>query len=136
LKFKEFEVPEDLMYTRDHEWAKIIDEIIRVGITDFAAKSLNDVVYVSLPKVGTKVVQAISFGTVESIKAVSELYSPFSGVISKVNSQLEIHPELVNLSPYEEGWLMELRPSSHQDEKGKLMSAVEYTEFLKSATPK
>jgi glycine cleavage system H protein len=127
-----YHVPDDLVYTREHEWAKTSDGIVRIGITDYAAKTLNDVVYVSLPSVGQSIQQSASFGTVESIKAVSELYSPLSGTVTKVNTELTNHPELVNKSPYEEGWIIEIRPSKAEEEKKNLLDSKQYRELLSS----
>src|SRR5579863_8565514 len=105
-----YQIPEGLLYTKEHEWAKKEGQVVRVGVTDYAATTLNDVVYVTSPKPNTKVEQLKSMGTVESIKAVSEVYSPFTGTVTKLNEQLDSHPELVNKSPYGEGWLLELSP--------------------------
>jgi glycine cleavage system H protein len=103
-----------------------------VGITDYAAKTLNDVVYLSLPSPGQDVKQLSTFGTVESIKAVSELYAPLSGKVTKVNSELANHPELVNQSPYKDGWIIEISASDLDREKGKLLDSKQYAEFLAS----
>jgi len=128
----QFRVPDNLAYTREHEWAKTLDGVVRVGITDYAAKTLNDVVYVSLPSIGQNITQSASFGTVESIKAVSELYSPLSGTVTRVNTELSNHPELVNKSPYEEGWIMEIKPSKIGEESKKLLGPRQYQELLDS----
>jgi len=128
----QYDMPESLMYTRDHEWAQVLGDTVRVGVTDYAAKTLNDIVYVSLPPVGQPVKQSAAFGTVESIKAVSELYSPLSGNVTKVNSELSNHPELVNKSPYIEGWIIEIRPTDLEDERKRLLSSRQYGEFLGS----
>jgi len=128
----QYRVPDDLVYTREHEWAKTLEGVERIGITDYAAKTLNDVVYVSLPSIGQHLEQLASFGTVESIKAVSELYSPLSGIVSKVNTELGNHPELVNKSPYEEGWIIEIKPSKIEEERKKLLDSKQYREFLSS----
>src|SRR5208283_5032246 len=117
----QYRIPDNLAYTREHEWAKTLDGVVRIGITDYAAKTLNDVVYVSLPSIGQNIEQLASFGTVESIKAVSELYSPLSGTVTKVNTELSNHPELVNKAPYEEGWIIEIKPSKIEEEKKKLL---------------
>ena len=106
----------------------------RVGITDYAAKTLNDIVYLTLPSSGKEVEQLTSFGTVESIKAVSELYAPLSGVMTSTNQELSNHPELINKSPYEQGWLVELRHSRLEEEKKTLLSPRQYEEFLRSLT--
>ena len=128
----EYRVPDNLAYTREHEWVQTLNGIARIGITDYAAKTLNDVVYVSLPPIGQSIRQSTSFGTVESIKAVSELYSPLSGTVTKVNTKLSDHPELVNASPYEEGWIIEIRPSNAEEEMIKLLNSKEYQELLGS----
>ena len=131
-----YHVPEGLMYTKEHEWAKEEGGTVRVGITDYAAKTLNDVVYVTSPKVGAKVEQLKSMGTVESIKAVSEIYSPVSGTVTSVNGQLDSHPELVNKSPYGEGWLIEVKPASFAAESKSLLDAPSYASLLESLLKK
>ena len=136
LKFKDYDIPDDLLYTKEHEWAQSSKTSVKVGITDYAAKTLNDVVYVSLPKVGDKLAQLKAFGTVESIKAVSELYSPISGTVMKVNEELQSHPELVNRSPYEKGWLLVVQPSSFGSEKRTLLHAKAYVNHLSSIAKK
>ena len=125
-----YHIPDDLMYTKDHEWAKEEGGIIRVGITDYAAKTLNDIVYIASPKPNDRVEQLKSMGTVESIKAVSEVYSPISGTVTNVNSQLDSHPELVNKSPYGDGWLVEVKPSNYDSERKSLLDAKAYTAHL------
>jgi glycine cleavage system H protein len=132
LKFKDYDIPEDLLYTKEHEWARAKGGTIIIGITDYAAKTLNDVVYVSLPQPGDGLKQFASFGTVESIKAVSELYSPCSGVVSSVNTELNTHPELTNQSPYGDGWLLELKPADFDAERKNLLSPGEYAKHLES----
>jgi glycine cleavage system H protein len=127
-----YQVPDDLFYTKEHEWARVTAGTAKVGITDYAAKTLNDIVYLTLPSVGQEVKQLSSFGTVESIKAVSELYSPLSGTVVITNQELVNHPELINKSPYEAGWIIELRPSQLDAEKKTLLSPRQYQEFLKS----
>jgi glycine cleavage system H protein len=122
--------PADLLYTKEHEWARIEASIAHIGITEYAAKTLNDVVYVSLPSVGTKVKQLGTFGTIESIKAVSELYSPLSGTVMNVNSELLTHPELVNKSPYGEGWIIEIETSNLSAEIPALLNQSQYSAFI------
>jgi glycine cleavage system H protein len=125
------EIPGDLKYTKDHEWLRIEEEICRVGITDYAQNSLHEIVYADLPDVGRKLAQKESFGTVESVKAVSEVYSPISGEVVEVNRKLADAPELINKQPYGEGWLIVMKPSKLKEEAGSLMSAKEYEEYLK-----
>jgi glycine cleavage system H protein len=127
-----YQVPDDLFYTKEHEWARVTGGTAKVGITDYAAKTLNDIVYLTLPSAGQEVKQLSSFGTVESIKAVSELYSPLSGTVLVTNQELVNHPELINKSPYEAGWIIELKPSELDAEKKTLLSSKQYQEFLKS----
>jgi len=123
-------IPADLLYTKEHEWTRLEGSLAKVGITDYAAKTLNDVVYVSLPASGARVKQLESFGTIESIKAVSELYSPVSGIIKSINTELLTHPELVNKSPYGEGWIMEIETSNLDAERKALMSPGEYAQLI------
>ena len=127
-----YQVPDGLFYTKEHEWARVTAGTAKVGITDYAAKTLNDIVYLTLPSAGQEVKQLSSFGTVESIKAVSELYSPLSGTVVITNQELVNHPELINKSPYEAGWIIELRPSQLDAEKKTLLSPRQYQEFLRS----
>ncbi len=121
--------PDDLQYTKDHEWIRITGDTGRVGITFYAQDSLGDVVYVDLPKVGTTVKANEPFGSVESVKAVSELFSPVSGEVIEVNTKLADAPELVNSSPYDEGWMIVIR-LSNPGEVDALLSAAEYEDFI------
>jgi len=127
-----YQVPDGLFYTKEHEWARVTAGTAKVGITDYAAKTLNDIVYLTLPSAGQELKQLTSFGTVESIKAVSELYSPLSGTVVLTNQELVNHPELINKSPYEAGWIIELRPAQLDAEKKTLLSSKQYQEFLRS----
>jgi len=131
-----YHIPDELLYTKEHEWAKEEGSVVKVGITDYAAKTLNDVVYVTSPKPASKVEQLKPMGTVESIKAVSEIYSPISGVVTRANSQLDSHPELVNKSPYGEGWLIEVKPSNFATERKSLLDATAYAAHLNSLLKK
>jgi glycine cleavage system H protein len=130
MDLQSYHIPEELMYTKEHEWAKEEGGVVKIGITDYAAKTLNDVVYVTSPKVNDRVEQMKTMGTVESIKAVSEVYSPISGTVTKVNSELDSHPELVNKSPYGEGWLVEVKPSNLATERKGLLDAKAYAAHL------
>jgi glycine cleavage system H protein len=124
------EIPDGLYYTKEHEWAKLAGSVAVIGITDYAAKTLNDIVYLSLPESGKELKQLTTFGTVESTKAVSELYAPVSGKVTKVNTELVNHPELVNHSPYDKGWIIEITTSDLDNEKTKLLNSKQYAEFL------
>jgi glycine cleavage system H protein len=123
------EVPEGLKYTKEHEWARIERTRVVVGITDFAQEELGDVVFVELPEPGTAVAAEGTFGVVESVKAVSDLYCPVSGTVIEVNTDLEDHPELVNDSPYEDGWMIVIEPSNSA-EFNELLSAADYRHYL------
>lgn len=122
--------PSDVKYTKDHEWVRVEGDLCRVGITDYAQNSLHEVVYADLPKVGRMLSKGESFGTVESVKAVSEVYSPVSGEVVETNQKLVDAPELVNQQPYGGGWLILIRPSK-LDEVDSLMTAKEYEELLR-----
>ncbi|MBI4637331.1 MAG: glycine cleavage system protein GcvH [Candidatus Rokubacteria bacterium] len=122
-------VPGDLRYTRDHEWARAEDGRVRVGITAYAQEQLGDVVFVELPKVGARVAQRQAFGVVESVKAVSDLFAPVAGEVVAVNTDLPTAPEVVNQDPYGRGWMIVIVPSN-AGEWGGLLSAAQYEEFL------
>ncbi len=124
-------IPSDLRYTKEHEWVRVEGEEAVVGITHYAQDSLGDVVYVELPKEGATVEQFKPFGVVESVKSVSDLYSPLSGVVSAVNAELKEHPEYVNQDPYGKGWMIRIRPSD-ASEMDKLLTAEEYEAYLKT----
>jgi glycine cleavage system H protein len=121
--------PADCKYTKDHEWIRITGETGQVGITDYAQQQLGDVVFLELPQVGRTLKTGESFGTVESVKAVSELYSPVAGEIVAVNAALAEQPEKVNSDPHH-SWMIQLRPAN-QSELDALMSADEYTDHVK-----
>lgn len=117
--------PENLKYTKDHEWSRIEGDSVVVGITDFAQGELGDIVFVELPDVGKKLNAGESFGVAESVKTVSDLYSPLSGEVVEINTDLESKPELVNSSPYEGGWMVKIKVSD-RSELEKLLSAADY----------
>ena len=121
--------PEDLKYTREHEWARKKGDNFVVGITDFAQSQLGDVVYVELPDVGDPVKKGESFGVVKSTKAVSELFAPLTGKIVEVNDPLSDAPETVNDDPYEEGWMIVIEPSDPKELEA-LMDAKAYRAFV------
>jgi len=123
-------VPKDLKYTREHEWAKQEGGRVRVGITAYAQDQLGDVVFVELPKVGAKVTASKAFGVVESVKAVSDLFAPVSGEVVEVNAELAQKPETVNADPYGKGWMIVVKPST-KAEWDQLLTAEQYEEFLR-----
>ena len=120
-------VPEELQYTRSHEWVRTEGDTATIGITDHAQDELGDVVFVELPEVGATFDAGDSFGTVESVKAVSDLYTPVGGEVTEVNEALNDQPERINEDPYGEGWMVKLRVS---DEGSGLLSASDYEQFV------
>lgn len=124
-------VPDDLTYTKDHEYVARTGDpaVVRVGITDYAQGELGDVVYVNLPKPGDRIGAHQSFGTIEAVKAVSELYSPVSGEVVEVNGAIEGDPAVVNRDPYGEGWMVKLK-ASDPDELGSLLSPSAYRSHI------
>lgn len=125
------EIPKDLLYTEDHEYVKPTDDgtVVAIGITDYAQGELGDIVYIELPKVGTSFAKHDVFGTVEAVKAVSELYSPLGGEVVAVNDRLDKEPALVNTVPYGDGWMIKLRLKDAK-EKDALLNADAYSAHL------
>ena len=121
--------PDDFYYTKDHEWIKVEGDVATVGITEFAEKQLGDVVYVELPEPGTEFEFHQSIGVVESVKAVSDIYSPLSGEVTDVNEGLDDSPELVNEDPHGKGWILKMKIKD-ESELAKLMTASDYEQFL------
>lgn len=122
--------PNDLLYTKDHEWARVEGGVATIGVTRFAVDQLGDVTQVELPKEGETLKQGEIFGSIESVKAVSDLFAPFSGKIVKINSPLSDSPEFVNEEPYEEGWMIQIELAK-PDEARALMDPDAYQAFLK-----
>lgn len=128
-EISELNLPKDLRYTDDHEWANVSGEVVKVGISDYAQDQLGDIVFVELPEVGDSFEAGDEFGTLESVKAVSELYIPIGGEITAVNKELEDTPELLNQDPYS-GWIIEVRPDNIK-ELETLLDRAAYIEILK-----
>jgi len=122
--------PPELLYTKDHEWARVDESIGTIGITDYAQQQLGDIVFVELPKPGDHVTAKEVFGTVESVKAVSEVYSPVTGEVVAVNSKLQDAPEKINADPHGDGWLIRVRLADHREIEA-LMTAEQYQAYLK-----
>jgi len=121
--------PDELKYTEEHEWVLVEEDVVTVGITDFAQDQLGDVVFVELPEVGDRLETGKPFGVVESVKAVSDVYAPISGEVIEINEDLPDEPELLNTSAYEDGWMVKIRltdPAELDD----LMDSAEYQEFI------
>jgi glycine cleavage system H protein len=124
-------VPENLHYSKDHEWVRVDGDVAIIGITDYAQNSLGDVVYVELPKTGDDFSANESFGSVESVKAVSEMFTPVTGEVLEINETLTDKPETVNSDPYGDGWMIRLR-MSNPGEVDSLLTAAEYEDFTKA----
>ncbi len=122
-------LPKDLRYSEEHEWVKEEGEKVRIGITDFAQSELGDIVFVELPEIGDELEADEPFGSVESVKTVSELYAPLSGKVVEVNEELEDSPEFVNESPYEKAWMVIIEPTQ-SSEMDQLMSPEQYEEMI------
>mgnify|MGYP001483490090 FL=1 len=123
------EVPDDLMYTAEHEWIRVDGDEVIIGITDFAQDALTEVVWVELPEVGAIVAEMESFASVESVKSVSEIYAPLSGTVTEVNESLEDEPEKINDDPYGSGWICKINTGGN-NESEKLLDPVGYSTLI------
>jgi len=133
VKVEDYEVPEKLYYHKEYLWASVEDGKVKIGMIDFAQKQLHDIVYVELPSVGDSITQSEPFGTLESVKAVSDLVAPVSGTIEAVNEELESKPELLNEDPYGEGWILIVAPSNLDEDLKAILNfdaAVEWHKEL------
>ncbi len=121
--------PQEFLYSKDHEWIRVDENVGTIGITDYAQKELGDIVFVELPKVGDHLTAKESFGTVESVKAVSEIYSPVEGEVVAANPKVQANPELLNADPHGEAWLIQVKLVDRKDVEG-LMTAEDYEAFI------
>jgi len=126
-----YNIPRELYYSKEHEWILVKKDHATVGITDYAQKALHEIVYVELPKVGSRLKQTQSIGAVESVKAVSQVFTPITGEVVEVNEKLAENPELLNKDPYNDGWIMKVRATSLKKDLEKLMTAQQYAEYIK-----
>jgi glycine cleavage system H protein len=131
VKVEAYEVPEGLYYSKDFAWVKVEGDKVRVGITDYAQKSLREIVYAELPSAGTQVKQNEPFGTLESVKAVSDLVSAVSGTIEEANEEVQSKPEILNEDPYGKGWLLLVKPNNLQGDLANLMDFDKAVEWHK-----
>ena len=122
-------VPQDLHYTKDHEWVRVVGDMATVGITDYAAEQLGDIVFVELPEIGRAVVQATAIGVIESVKAVSDLFAPIDGEVVESNSELSTQPELINSDPFGKGWMLRVKVSD-AGQVGALIDAAAYEALI------
>lgn len=126
-------IPQELRYTKEHEWVLLEDGVAIIGITDFAQSELGDIVYVELPAVGTAFAALDTMGNVESVKSVSDLFTPISGVVADINTHLADTPELVNSDPYGEGWMVRMEPKDVAEIE-QLLTAEEYADYIGAET--
>jgi len=126
-------VPQDLKYSREHEWVRQSDAVVVVGLTDYAQRQLGEIVFVELPKVGRRLEAGDEFGTVESVKAVSEVYAPVTGQVIEVNEDINADSENINIDPYGDGWLIKIRMADAKQATG-LLTAAEYTAYIQEET--
>jgi glycine cleavage system H protein len=131
VKVEDYEVPENLYYHKEYLWAKVEDGKVKIGMIDFAQKQLHDIVYVELPSVGDTITQNEPFGTLESVKAVSDLIAPVSGTIEEVNEELESTPEALNEDPYGKGWILVVTPSNLDEELKAILDSAAAVEWHK-----
>ena len=122
-------IPGGYYYTKEHEWVKIEGDLALVGITEFAQGELGDVVFVQLPEVGSNAKQGERFGTIEAVKAVADLYSPVTGTVTEVNSELASSPEIINREPYTGGWIVKIRPINFDKDKADLLTPEQYKDL-------
>ena len=123
-------IPEDLRYTKEHEWIRAQGETVRVGVTDFAQQALGDIVFVTLPEVGAPVTAGVPCGEIESTKSVSDVYAPVTGTVAARNESLDATPELINSDPYGDGWMIEITPQDAVEEADGLLDAAGYAAGL------
>ena len=123
-------IPRDLAYTKDHEWIRVIDNILTIGITDFAQGELGDIIFVEFPGIGDEFQKDDPFGTIEAVKTVADIFAPVQGKISEINHDIENSPEIINLDPYGDGWLVKIEITEHMVSDG-LLSPEDYELFLR-----
>ncbi len=132
MRVLDYDIPDDLYYSKEHEWVRIEGKTAVIGITDYAQKSLHEVVYVETPKVASQIEQFQSIGSVESVKSVSDIFTPVSGKIIETNAELVESPELVNEDPYGEGWIAKVQLANFDEDLKKLLTAEQYADYIKS----
>ncbi|MFQ6086721.1 MAG: glycine cleavage system protein GcvH [Candidatus Bathyarchaeia archaeon] len=132
MRVLDYDVPDDLYYSKEHEWVKIEGKTAVIGITDYAQKSLHEIVYVETPKVDSQIEQFQSIGSVESVKSVSDIFTPVSGKIIEVNTELAESPELINEDPYGKGWIAKVQLANFDEDLKKLLTAERYADYIES----
>ncbi len=130
MQVGDYEIPEDLRYAEDHEWIRKMNGTIEIGITDYAQKQLKDVVFIEMPEPDTTIESKETFGAIESVKSVNDLFAPISGRVIEKNTELDEKPELVNQDPYGAGWLIRIEPSKFEEEWDTLLSPIDYAALI------
>jgi glycine cleavage system H protein len=131
MRVLDYEIPNKLYFSKEHEWVRVEGKEAVVGITDYAQKQLHEIVYVEIHKVGANIEQFQTMGTVESVKSVSDIFAPVTGEITRVNQELAESPELLNQDPYEKGWLMRVKLKDFNKDMKKLMTTEQYADYIK-----
>jgi len=132
MRVLDYEIPDKLYYSKEHEWLHLENKEAVIGITDYAQKQLHEIVYVEIQKKGTEIKQLQTMGTVESVKSVSDIFSPATGKITQVNTELSDRPELLNQDPYGKGWLAKVEVADPTKDLAKLLTPQQYAEYIKS----
>ena len=132
MRVLDYEIPDSLYYSKEHEWVLLENKEATIGITDYAQKQLHEIVYVEIQKEKTEIKQFQTMGTVESVKSVSDIFSPITGKITKVNTELSDSPELLNQDPYGKGWLAKVNITQPEKDLAKLLTPQQYSEYIKS----
>jgi glycine cleavage system H protein len=132
MRVLDYDIPEDLYYSKEHEWVEVEGKTAVFGITDYAQKSLHEIVYVETPKINSRIRQFQSVGSVESVKSVSDIFAPVSGKIVEVNAELAESPELLNEDPYGKGWIAKVESAGFDDDLKNLLTAEQYANYIRS----
>lgn len=132
MQVLDYDIPDDLYYSKEHEWVRVEGETAVVGITDYAQKTLHEIVYVEPPKVNSQVKQFQEIGSIESVKSVSDIFTPVSGKITEINAELAESPELLNEDPYGKGWIAKVQLAHFDDDLKKLLTAQQYADYIKN----
>ena len=132
MRVLDYEIPDKLYYSKEHEWLRLENKEAVIGVTDYAQKQLHEIVYVEIQKKGTEIKQLQTMGTVESVKSVSDIFSPATGKITQVNTELSDRPELLNQDPYGKGWLAKVEVANPKKDLAKLLAPQQYAEYIKS----
>lgn len=132
MQVLDYNIPDDLYYSKEHEWIKVEGKTAVIGITDYAQKTLHEIVYVETPKVESRIEQFQSIGSVESVKSVSDIFAPVSGKVIETNAALAESPELLNEDPYGKGWIAKIQLANFEEDSKKLLTAKQYGDYIKS----